>query len=105
MDAYASRLIEKGLKGMIGKGPRSSEVIKAMQKWGCVYFGATGGAGALLSLAIKQAEIIAFEDLGTEAVRRLEVKDFPAVVINDIRGNDLYQENVRKYQTGSFEKI
>ncbi|MBP1698741.1 MAG: fumarate hydratase [Deltaproteobacteria bacterium] len=105
MDAYASRLIEKGLKGMIGKGPRSSEVIEAMKKWGCVYFGATGGAGALLSLAIKQAKIIAFEDLGTEAVRRLEVKDFPVVVINDIRGNDLYQENVRKYQTCSFEKI
>jgi fumarate hydratase subunit beta len=105
MDAYVSRLIEKGLKGMIGKGPRSSEVIEAMKKWGCIYFGATGGAGALLSLAIKQAEIIAFEDLGTEAVRRLEVKDFPVVVINDIRGNDLYQENVRKYQTCSFKKI
>jgi fumarate hydratase subunit beta len=98
MDAYAPRLMEAGMRGMIGKGPRSPEVIAAMKKWGCVYFGATGGAGALLSLAIKQADVIAFEDFGPEAIRRLEVKDFPVVVINDIRGNDLYQENVRKYQ-------
>lgn len=98
MDVYTPRLIEKGLKGMIGKGPRSPEVIDAMKKWGCVYFGATGGAGALLSLAITKTDIIAFEDLGTEAVRRLEVKDFPVIVINDIRGNDLYQENVRTYR-------
>ena len=98
MDAYAPRLIEVGLRGMIGKGPRSSEVIEAMKKWGCVYFGATGGAGALLSLAIKKAEIIAFEDLGPEAVRRLEVKDFPVIVINDVRGNDLYKDNVEKYK-------
>ena len=99
MDAYTPRLIEKGLKGMIGKGPRSPEVIEALKKWGCIYFGATGGAGALLSLAIKHAEVIAFEELGTEAVRRLEVKNFPVIVVNDIRGNDLYQINVRKYQT------
>lgn len=98
MDAYAPRLIEVGLRGMIGKGPRSSEVISAMKKWGCVYFGATGGAGALLSLAIKKAEIIAFEDLGPEAVRRLEVKDFPVIVLNDVRGNDLYKDNVEKYK-------
>lgn len=98
MDTYAPRLIERGLKGMIGKGLRSPEVIEAIKKWGCVYFGATGGAGALLSLTIKKAEIIAFEDLGPEAVRKLEVRDFPVVVINDIRGNDLYQENVRKYK-------
>jgi len=86
------------MRGMIGKGPRSQEVIAAMKKWGCVYFGATGGAGALLSLAIKQAEVIAFEDLGPEAVRRLEVENFPVIVLNDIRGNDLYQENVLKYK-------
>jgi fumarate hydratase subunit beta len=98
MDAYAPRLMEVGMRGMIGKGPRSPEVIASMKKWGCVYFGATGGAGALLSLAIKQAEIIAFEDLGPEALRRLEVKDFPVIVLNDVRENDLYQENVRKYQ-------
>jgi fumarate hydratase subunit beta len=73
-------------------------VIAAMKKWGCVYFGATGGAGALLSLAIKKAEIIAFEDLGPEAVRRLEVKDFPVIVLNDVRGNDLYKDNVEKYK-------
>lgn len=98
MDAYAPRLMEVGMRGMIGKGPRSPEVIAAMKKWGCVYFGATGGAGALLSLAIKQAEVIAFEDLGPEAIRRLEVEDFPVVVINDIRGNDLYKNNVEKYK-------
>jgi fumarate hydratase subunit beta len=98
MDAYAPRLMEVGLRGMIGKGPRSSEVIAAMKKWGCVYFGAIGGAGALLSLAIKKAEIIAFEDLGPEAVRRLEVKDFPVIVLNDVRGNDLYKDNVEKYK-------
>jgi tartrate dehydratase beta subunit/fumarate hydratase class I family protein len=76
-----------------------------MKKWGCIYFEVTGGARALLSLAIKQAEIIAFEDLVIEAVRRLEVIDFLLAVINDIRGNVLYQENARKYQTCSFEKI
>jgi fumarate hydratase subunit beta len=98
MDAYAPRLMEIGLKGMIGKGPRSPEVIEAMKKWGCVYLGATGGAGALLSRAIKKAEVIAFDDLGPEAIRRLEVEDFPVVVINDTKGNDLYQDNVRKYK-------
>jgi len=98
MDAYAPRLMEAGMRGMIGKGPRSPQVIDSMKKWGCVYFGATGGAGALLSLTIKKAEIIAFEDLGPEALRRLEVENFPVVVINDIRGNDLYQKNVQKYQ-------
>ncbi|MBW1679436.1 MAG: Fe-S-containing hydro-lyase [Deltaproteobacteria bacterium] len=98
MDGYAPRLMEIGLKGMIGKGPRSPEVIEAMQKWGCVYLGATGGAGALLSRAIKRAEVIAFDDLGPEAIRRLEVENFPVVVINDTKGNDLYRDNVRKYK-------
>jgi len=96
MDAYAPRLIEVGLKGMIGKGPRSPEVIEAMKRWGSVYLGATGGAGALLSKAIKKAEVVAFEELGPEAVRRLEVEHFPAIVINDTRGNDLYREAVKK---------
>lgn len=98
MDAYASRLMEVGMRGMVGKGPRSPEVIAAMKKFGCTYLGATGGAGALLSLAITRAEVIAFDDLGPEAVRRLEVKDFPVIVINDIRGNDLYKNNVEKYK-------
>jgi len=98
MDAYAPRLIEIGLKGMVGKGPRSPEVIEAMKKWGCVYLGATGGAGALLSQVIKKAEIVAFEDLGPEAIRRLEVENFPTIVINDVRGNDLYQEGVNQYK-------
>jgi len=98
MDAYAPRLIEVGLRGMIGKGPRSPEVIDAMKRWGSVYLGATGGAGALLSRAIKAAEIVAFEDLGPEAVRRLEVMDFPVIVINDTTGNDLYRDNVKHYK-------
>ena len=98
MDAYAPRLMEVGLKGMIGKGPRSPEVIEAIKRWGCVYLGATGGAGALLSQAIKKTEIVAFEDLGPEAIRRLEIEKFPVVVINDIKGNDLYKDNVKKYK-------
>jgi fumarate hydratase subunit beta len=98
MDVYAPRLMEVGMRGMIGKGPRSPEVIAAMKKWGCVYFGATGGAGALLSLAIKKAEVIAFADLGPEAIRKLEVENFPVVVINDLKGNDLYKDNVKKYK-------
>jgi fumarate hydratase subunit beta len=98
MDAYAPRLIEVGLRGMIGKGPRSEEVIDAMKQWGSVYLGATGGAGALLSQAIKKAEIVAFEELGPEALRRLEVENFPAIVINDAHGNDLYQEAVKGHK-------
>ena len=98
MDAYAPRLIEIGLRGMIGKGPRSSEVIEAMKKWSCVYLGATGGAGALLSKAIRKAEVIAFEELGPEAIRRLQVERFPVTVINDTKGNDLYKDNVRTYE-------
>lgn len=98
MDAYAPRLIARGLRGMIGKGPRSPEVIEAMKTWGCVYFGATGGAGALLSQTVKKAEVVAFEDLGPEAIYRLEVENFPAIVINDIHGNDLYQHGVKRYR-------
>jgi fumarate hydratase subunit beta len=91
MDAYAPRLLDLGLRGMIGKGKRSTEVVDAMEKAGAVYFGAIGGAGALLAQCIKAAEVIAFEDLGTEAIRRLRVKDFPVVVVIDSEGNNLYQ--------------
>ncbi|MFW6115340.1 MAG: Fe-S-containing hydro-lyase [Thermodesulfobacteriota bacterium] len=97
MDPYSIKLIELGLKGMIGKGNRSQDVIDAMKQYKAVYFGATGGAGALLAKAIKKAEIVAYPDLGPEAMRRLEVKDFPVTVINDTKGNDLYQEGIEKY--------
>ena len=97
MDVYSPLLIERGLKAMIGKGARSKDVIDAMTKHKCIYFAAIGGVAALLSKKIKKAEIIAFEDLGTEAIRQLEVVDFPVVVINDIYGGDLYKEGVKKY--------
>ncbi len=98
MDPYSPMLIEHGLKGMIGKGTRSKEVKDAMVKFKAVYFAAIGGAGALISECVKEAEIIAYEDLGPEAVRRLVVEDFPAVVVNDIFGNDLYEIGRKKYQ-------
>jgi fumarate hydratase subunit beta len=98
MDAYAPALIEKGLKGMIGKGMRSDAVKEAMKKHQAVYFAATGGAGALLAKKVKRAEVVAYEDLGPEAIRRLEVEDLPVIVINDVRGNDLYIEGERKYR-------
>jgi fumarate hydratase subunit beta len=97
MDSYAPKLMALGLKGMIGKGARSLPVREAMQKYKCVYFGAVGGAGALLSKYIKSAEIIAYEDLGTEAIRRLVVEDFPVIVIDDVHGNDLYEEGRKQY--------
>jgi len=97
MDAYTPRLLELGLKGTIGKGQRSQEVIEAMQKNKGVYLAAVGGAAALIAKTIKKAEIIAYEDLGPEAIRRLEVKDFPAIVINDIYGNDLFKIGVERY--------
>jgi len=98
MDAYSPRLMETGLKGMIGKGSRSQEVKDAMKKHKAVYFGALGGAGALISKSIKKAEVVAYDDLGAEALRLLEVEDFPATVVNDIRGGDLYEEGKAKYQ-------
>lgn len=98
MDAFAPKLMELGLKGMIGKGNRGSEVVEAMKKHKAVYFGATGGAGALLARSIKKAEVVAYEDLGPEAIQRMEVKDFPVVVINDTKGNDLYVEGAKKYR-------
>lgn len=97
MDPYAPTLIEKGLRVMIGKGKRGDEVKKAMIEHGAVYLGAIGGAGALLGKAIKEVEIVAYEDLGPEAVRRLRVEDFPAVVINDLNGRDLYREGQAQY--------
>jgi fumarate hydratase subunit beta len=98
MDAYSPKLLEQGLKGMIGKGMRSQEVKDAIVKYKAVYLGATGGAGALLAKSIKKAEVIAYEDLGPEAIRCLEVEDFPAIVINDVYGGDLYQEGETKYR-------
>jgi fumarate hydratase subunit beta len=97
MDSYAPRLITLGLRGMIGKGTRSQEVIDAMKKTGAVYFGAIGGAGALLSQCIKKSKIIAFEDLGTEAVRELLVENFPVTVAIDSKGNNLYELGRQEY--------
>jgi len=97
MDAYSPKLIEMGLKGMIGKGMRKKEVVEAMKKYKAVYFAATGGAGALLAKAVKKAQVVAYEDLGPEAINRLEVEDFPVVVVNDVEGNDLYQQGMEKY--------
>ncbi|MBR3795876.1 MAG: Fe-S-containing hydro-lyase [Clostridia bacterium] len=97
MDAYSPALIAIGQTGMIGKGKRSAEVIEAMKKHGAVYFGATGGCGALLSKCIKKAEIVAYEDLGAEAIRRLEVEDFPVTVIIDSEGRNLYETGRAEY--------
>ena len=97
MDAYSPILIEKGLKGMIGKGSRAREVVDAMVKYKAVYFAAVGGAAALISRRIESSEIIAYEDLGPEAIRRLQVKDFPVIVVNDTEGNDLYEQGVNDY--------
>lgn len=91
MDPYAPRLLDMGLGGMIGKGKRSPEVLDAIVRNGAVYFAAVGGAGALLSRQIKKAEVVAYGDLGTEAIRRLEVEDFPVIVVIDKEGNDLYK--------------
>ncbi len=97
MDAYTPKLLAKGLKGMIGKGVRSPEVKDAVKKYKAVYFAAVGGAGALISKTIIKSKVVAYPDLGPEAVLRLEVKDFPATVINDIFGGDLYIEGKKKY--------
>ena len=97
MDAYSPALIAAGQTGMIGKGKRGPEVVAAMKEYGAVYFGAIGGCGALLSKCIKKAEIVAYEDLGAEAIRRLEVEDFPVVVIIDSEGNNLYETGRQEY--------
>ncbi len=98
MDSYSPTLIKHGLKGMIGKGKRNREVKEACKKYKAVYFGATGGAGALLGKLIKEAEVIAYEELGPEAVRMLRVENFPVTVINDAYGNDLYEEGRKRYE-------
>ena len=98
MDPYAPLLIERGLKGMIGKGRRSEEVRTAMQKYKCVYFGAVEGTAAMIADCVLSAELIAYEDLDAEAIRRLFVKDFPVIVVNDVVGGDLYEEGRRAYQ-------
>jgi len=98
MDKYTPYLLELGLKGMIGKGPRGQEVKDAIRKHKAVYFAAIGGAGALISKAIRKAELIAYPELGTEAVMRLEVEDFPALVVNDVYGGDLYRMGVETYK-------
>lgn len=99
MDKYTPQLLELGLAGVIGKGKRSLEVKSALTKNGAVYFAAIGGAGALLSKAIKSAEVIAYEDLGTEAIHKLEVEDFPVTVIIDTKGNDLYETAIKEFCT------
>lgn len=98
MDKYTPLMLNAGLKGMIGKGKRSPEVIEAVKKNGCVYMAAIGGAGALLSKCIKKAEVVAYDDLGTEAIRRLEVEELPVVVVIDKDGNNLYETAVKEYQ-------
>lgn len=98
MDAYAPRLIELGLKGMIGKGSRSKDVIEAMKKHKCVYLAAIGGAAALISQRIKSSKVVAYEELGAEAICLIEVEDFPVVVVNDVYGNDLYEQGRKQYQ-------
>lgn len=101
MDKYTPQLLDMGMGGMIGKGKRSKDVIEAMVRNGAVYFAAVGGAGALLSKCIVSSEVIAYEDLGTEAIRRLEVKDFPVIVVIDCKGNDLYETAIRNYREES----
>jgi fumarate hydratase subunit beta len=101
MDVYSPRLIAAGLKGMIGKGGRSKEVKEAIKEHKAVYFAAIGGAGALIARSIKRAEVIAYEDLGAEAIMRLEVESFPAIVVNDAHGGDLYEEGMAKYRKES----
>lgn len=99
MDKYAPALLDLGLKGMIGKGKRSNEVKDAIVRNGSVYFAAVGGAGALLAQSIKSSEVIAYDDLGTEAIRKLEVENFPVIVVIDAKGNDLYQSAIKEFCT------
>ena len=98
MDKYAQRLLDLGLTAMIGKGKRSKEVLEAIVRNESVYFAAVGGAGALLSKCIKASEVVAYEDLGTEAIRKLEVENFPVIVVADCEGNNLYETAIKEYQ-------
>lgn len=97
MDDYAPRLIERGLRGMIGKGLRSPAVIESMMRFGAVYFGAIGGAGALIARSVTRSDPVAYEDLGSEAIRRLEVRDMPLTVVIDAQGNNLYETGRAAY--------
>ncbi|TKC19450.1 Fe-S-containing hydro-lyase [Robertmurraya kyonggiensis] len=98
MDKYTPKLLDLGLGGMIGKGYRSEEVKQSIVKNRAIYFGAIGGSAALIARSIKAVEMIAYEDLGTEAIRKLTIENFPVIVINDVHGNDLYREGVEKYR-------
>ena len=98
MDKYAPLFMDHGLKGMIGKGKRSKEVVDAIVRNGAVYFAAVGGAGAILSKTIKKAEVIAYDDLGTETIRKLEVENLPAIVVIDSKGNNLYETAIKAYR-------
>ncbi len=98
MDSYTPTMLQLGLKAMIGKGKRSPEVVAALQQYKAVYLGATGGAGALISQCIKKAEVVAFPELGPEAVHRLEVENLPTIVINDCQGRDLYEVGIKQYR-------
>jgi len=102
LDIYTPRLIAAGLRAMIGKGNRSPAVKEAIKKYKAVYFATIGGAGALLAKSIKQVEVIAYEDLGAEAILRLNVEDFPAIVANDIYGEDLFERGKAKYQRNKY---
>jgi fumarate hydratase subunit beta len=97
MDAYAPRLMQEGLKGMIGKGLRAAPVKDAMKKYKAVYFAATGGAAALIAQRIKKAQVMAYEELGAEALQKLQVEDFPVIVVNDMFGGDAYEDGKKKY--------
>lgn len=99
MDAYSPLLIERGLRGMVGKGLRSQTVRDSMSEHGCVYFGAVEGTAALLARCVKEVELIAYEDLGAEAVRRLTVEEFPVTVVNDLYGGDLYREGRERWRS------
>jgi len=104
MDAYSPFLLAEGLKGMIGKGMRSQAVKEALKKYKAVYMGAIGGAGALISECIKKVSVVAYEDLGAEALRRIEAENFPVTVINDIYGGDLYEEGKSKYRIATMDQ-
>ena len=104
MDAYSPLLIERGLRGMVGKGMRSERVQEFMRKHGCVYFGAVEGTAALLADRVKEAEVVAYEDLGPEAIRRLLVEDFPVVVVNDLHGGDLYREGRERWHQATGDR-
>jgi fumarate hydratase subunit beta len=98
MDPYSPTMMKAGMRAMIGKGPRTKEVNEAMKQYGCVYFGATGGAGALIAKSIKAAKIVAWEELGAEAIRELVVEDFPLIVVGDAESRSLYEEGKAKYE-------